>query len=1105
MLSGRVQVGHPVDIATGVVTSSSVDVSIRGRMPLTWERAYGTPPAGSRPGPLGPGWSSRYFSTLRRTEAGHELSSGGGVVVTFLDQDDALGRGETLRSLTTFQELRARGGELVVTSWDVETFDVERLRFGRVGESEVLHLTGIERGDGAALSLTYDQDARLRAITQVRERRSLMLDYAPGDRLGRILLVLANGGQEVVVRYEYDRDGRLSAAIDALGRVARYEYDQASRLTHELALCGEEYFFAYDGRSRCVETSGPEGYDRKLLRFVDERRVTELRDSRGGLWRYHWNELGQVVMAISPRSAAEVTRYDEHGRIVETLDAYGRAITYAYDDLGNRVSVKHPNGSETTSRFDEHHRLVSTTDPLGATWDYAYGGVAWSPTEITVPTGLTWRRNVSGDGDLLTMENSEGGAWWFAYDEFGQLVAMTDWTGATCRYAHDDRGNIAELMDPEGGTTRYVYNAVGNPTWVRYPDESIRTMSYDRWGRVARVEANGLRTDYEYGPSCSTVRRESDSAGRVTEYLWGSEPGMLLGVVDPKGERHSFVYDQDGYLVEDTFPNGRIIRYVRDLCGFVTERTNGAGETTVYERDPVGRIVRAAFHDGSEARFEYDAVGLEVRAENAEGAVEIERNIAGDRVRESFGGVTVESEYDVFGQRTARRSSLGGSTRFRYDRHGRIEEVGISEGDRYARDLDGMGREVRARFGSTEILSRYDPMGRLAYRWAGQAEAGDRRPQPDRRPRSVSERRFSYDEHGNPTEISEDRWGTRAFRYDAADHVTEVLSRDEVLESYRYDANGNVIAQRRTIHRRPEEYAAERLVGPANQIQSEDGIRYEYDGDGRLIRMTDRAAPEQGGAWEFSWGPLGLLATVTSPDAEVWRYAYDAFGRRIRKSGPGVDTGYVWDGNAVMHELRDDESSPATWTFWPDNFVPIAKQVDGHTYLAVTDHLGTPRELVREDGTLVWSARFTLWGDLDELAVSDVECNLRFQGQWFDEESGLHYNGCRYYSPWMAAFISMDPLSLIGGFNGYHYAPNPLRWIDPHGLKVEPLPWTARGVRRALPERSPAATSVQQTVRRRRSTHPAGPVAATRITSSGVTCSGIRSAEAGATPGTSSP
>jgi RHS repeat-associated protein len=228
-------------------------------------------------------------------------------------------------------------------------------------------------------------------------------------------------------------------------------------------------------------------------------------------------------------------------------------------------------------------------------------------------------------------------------------------------------------------------------------------------------------------------------------------------------------------------------------------------------------------------------------------------------------------------------------------------------------------------------------------------------------------------------------------------------------------------------------------------IKDQDTL-YEYDGDGRLVRKTENFGSANPRLWLFKWNPMGLLAEVVSPAGETWRYTYDALGRRIRKRGPATNLVYVWDGNAVLHEVPANNAAEAvTWFFWPDDFVPIARQARGKTSLAVNDHLGTPRELVNEEGEIVWSARFSVWGDLEALPVSTVDNLLRFQGQWFDPETGLHYTGCRYYSPEQKAFISMDPVPLAGGPNGYQYVLNPLNWIDPHGLAAQPLPLDSQG------------------------------------------------------------
>jgi RHS repeat-associated protein len=107
---------------------------------------------------------------------------------------------------------------------------------------------------------------------------------------------------------------------------------------------------------------------------------------------------------------------------------------------------------------------------------------------------------------------------------------------------------------------------------------------------------------------------------------------------------------------------------------------------------------------------------------------------------------------------------------------------------------------------------------------------------------------------------------------------------------------------------------------------------------------------------------------------------------------------------------------------------------DEKVYYIIEDSIGAPRELVDSRGTVTWSMRYKLWGRAEHTRRASVGCSMRFQGQWFDEETGLHYNRFRYYDPDTGRFISQDPTRLAGGRNLYSYAPNPLNWIDPFGL-----------------------------------------------------------------------
>ena len=86
---------------------------------------------------------------------------------------------------------------------------------------------------------------------------------------------------------------------------------------------------------------------------------------------------------------------------------------------------------------------------------------------------------------------------------------------------------------------------------------------------------------------------------------------------------------------------------------------------------------------------------------------------------------------------------------------------------------------------------------------------------------------------------------------------------------------------------------------------------------------------------------------------------------------------------------------------------------------------------------MVWAVSFKAYGSLAVAHANEEENHLRFQGQYFDEESGLHYNRFRYYDPQSGRFVNQDPVGLLGGVNNYQYAPNPVGWIDPLGFSCK--------------------------------------------------------------------
>ncbi len=104
------------------------------------------------------------------------------------------------------------------------------------------------------------------------------------------------------------------------------------------------------------------------------------------------------------------------------------------------------------------------------------------------------------------------------------------------------------------------------------------------------------------------------------------------------------------------------------------------------------------------------------------------------------------------------------------------------------------------------------------------------------------------------------------------------------------------------------------------------------------------------------------------------------------------------------------------------------------TLITSSTTLGTPQVLTDKSGKIVWQGRALAFGETTEV-VNVVDNPLRFAGQYYDSETGLHYNYFRYCDAEVGRYVMSDPIGLRGGINTYNYVGNkPVVFIDIKGL-----------------------------------------------------------------------
>nr|WP_242457321.1 RHS repeat-associated core domain-containing protein [Escherichia sp. 93.1447] len=351
---------------------------------------------------------------------------------------------------------------------------------------------------------------------------------------------------------------------------------------------------------------------------------------------------------------------------------------------------------------------------------------------------------------------------------------------------------------------------------------------------------------------------------------------------------------------------------------------------------------------------------------------------------------------------------------------------GIRYNGRLVSDItrDGLHREIIRSQGALTQYSGYTRSGQMAWQRIIRGEyAGSGIP-----PEAESENRKDWRYSADGELIMETGpHGAELYDYDRAGWLRSHAPAQGVQERFHWDKAGNPVNEYETV--------------ADNRVRAWGKYRYEYDEWGQVILRGEGRSEKT-----LAWDADGHLLRVISGDRTT-HYRYDALGRRTHKvtrtdmqDRAENETHFLWQGTRLLEE-RTGESRKTYIYGDARSPVPVAcaerRAGREEIYHYQTDPSLRIRTVTDETGKVVWDGCWQAWGRMqaDLSGPGGFEQNLRLAGQYYDRESGLHYNLFRYYDPDVPGrFLSSDPIGLAGGINLYRYAPNALGWIDPLGL-----------------------------------------------------------------------
>ncbi|OPA89915.1 type IV secretion protein Rhs, partial [Pseudomonas fluorescens] len=1001
--------GCPVSMVTGEELLTLTDGVLDGILPFEWTRLYRTSAVEVDVG-LGFGWSHSLAQRLvvsgdsvvwtdhenRSTE--FPLPTDARPAITNSLAEAAIYLGASPDELVLAQASRFyhfRDGVLVSIS---DAYD-NRLRIARdfIGRIERL-----DNGVGRSLCLRYELGRIVAVDYQVQRAKG----YEPYEWVT----------EQSVVSYAYDDLGRLVSATNAVGESEVYRYDEQHVILERGLAGGASFFWAWErsGKAaRCIRHWA--SFSQMDTRYVwgDDGRVT-VHNADGSQEVYVHDDRARLVQRVDPDGAEHFKSYDAKGRLTVEQDPLGAVTAYQYDDAG-RLMALFPGDDEPTS-YEHDNGFVRVVRRGEAVWKYERNDQG-DVTRRTDPDGHVSDYSYNKYGQLTGVWYPDNSCHRLVWNERGQLLEELLPNGGIKRYRYDDLGRQIAREDAQGALTQYQWDSVGRLIRIVLPGGATREYSYNPYGKItAERDELGHITRYEYADGLHLISRRINADGSQVKYRYDNARLLLTDIENEIGEIYRLDYHPNGLIQQEIGFDGQRTAYVYDLNGNLQEKTehgdDGSQLITRYERDHAGRLVRKTLPDGNTVDYAYDRLGNLLSVEDGHWALAYEYDNQNRLTAEHQGWGTLRYGYDACGQLQHLRLPDNNRLVFNHAKGGHLATVELN-GTLLTSHLFKSGQEHQRQQGQLLSHYHYDDQHRLHAHTVTQQE------------NYFYQRHYDYDPSGNLSRLNDTRKGEHHYSYDPLNRLTHANHSQDLQERFAHTPAGNLLMQDRPG---PDIVAGNRLM-----IQGDR--HYDYDAFGNLIR--ERRGKGHQLVTEYRYDCLHRLISVKKPNGQTANYRYDPFGRRISKTVDGITTEFFWQGDKLIAEHHADRHR--SYLYEPDSFRPLALlegfgPSETKSYHYQLDHLGTPQELTAPDGEIVWSAHYRVYGEISRLDVGKVDNPLRFQGQYFDPESGLHYNRHRYYNPDVGRYLTPDPVKLAGGINAYQYVLNPTGWVDPVGL-----------------------------------------------------------------------
>ena len=767
---------------------------------------------------------------------------------------------------------------------------------------------------------------------------------------------------------------------------------------------------------------------------------------------------------MSNGGAVTTYTYNDRGQLAQIRDALGQVESFTYDANGLTIMRTDRNGTQFRMTYDHMGRLVLEEALQGGvvtgwhTWDYN-------------PTG-SLHRLATGGHEIL-----------YIYDAQGRVIRQEETGGIVKTFAYNAANNLTQARTYINGglqvNNTYTFDTAQRVLTVRSNNELMSTYAYDANGnRIRMTLANGVVSEYTFNLAnlvTTMTNRQGTTVLSSFEYSYYLD-GNVSQIVECE-RIISYTYDLARRLIREevTATNALVTALRINESGSVQRGSSRqlsvtvdgllsppqsanwsvSGNSSDITRISESGLLSVAANETSRsltitARSQqtpsiFDSIELMVTVDSSEamsvspikasvipgeslqfsavGVVEgnviwsVEGNAVSDTTIDSTGLLTVsccESNILTIRARTADMDATATAVVLWGDHCSMCngEMVRISNGWVCSVSMccHLCGDPKAEMYGDIICIACLGEFSDISFDNVTQplvaeiVEATELSAAIAPASEVISEtREYTFDSRGNRATmvVSGLQNYTVTYTYDLNNRLTrEVRTGDEPhTNTFTYDRNGNQLTTQR------------------------DGSQAEtrtYDAFNRLIRVTE-------------------------PGVTLGSYTYRADGLRHSKTTPGIATRYhVWNG---MHIVAERNTNGAV----VDRFTRSlsGRLITSHRHgFYIFNIRGDVVQLADATGVVIRTYVYDAFGNERNQDPNDTN-PFRFAGEYWDFETNTYYLRARNFSPRLGRFTQPDPFwnihnmqsstaAILQSANLFVFCiNNPVRWIDPSGLRIE--------------------------------------------------------------------